>query len=60
MFAEGGFDLPTTNFIDKLRQALTEEDFQQIKKEILKAMEDEKDDFCSNNYYIITDEKSKL
>ena len=34
MFAEDGFDLPTTNVMDKLKQALVEEDFQQIKKEI--------------------------
>ena len=27
MFAEDGFDLPTTSFMERLKQAVTEEDF---------------------------------
>ena len=60
MFAEGCFDLPTTSFIERLKQAVTEEDFQHIKKEILKTLKDEKDDFCGNKYCTLTDAKNKL
>ena len=60
MFAEGGLDLPTTSFMERLKQAVTEEDFQHIKKEILKTLKDEKDDFCSNKYCTLTDAKNKL
>ena len=60
MFAEGGFDLPTTSFMERLKQAVTEEDFQHIKKEILKTLKDEKDDFCGNKYCTLTDAKNKL
>ena len=60
MFAEGGLNLPTTSFMERLKQAVTEEDFQHIKKEILKTLKDEKDDFCSNKYCTLTDAKNKL
>ena len=38
MFPEGSFHLPTTSFIERLKQAVTEEEFQHIKKEILKTL----------------------
>ena len=60
MFAEGSFDLPTISFMERLKQAVTEEDFQHIKKEILKTLKDEKDDFCGSNYSTLTDAKNKL
>ena len=60
MFAEGSFDLPTTNFMERVKQAITKEDFQHIKKEFLKAIKDEKDDFCKSNYSTLTDAKNKL
>ena len=40
MFAEGSFDLPTTRFMEKVKKAVTEEDFQHIKKEILNTLKD--------------------
>ena len=58
MFAEGSFDLPTTSFMERLKQAVTEEDFQHIKKEILKTPKDEKDDFCESNYSTLMDTKT--
>ena len=36
LFAKGSFELPPTKFIDKVKAAVTEEDFEHIKKEILK------------------------
>ena len=34
LFVEGSFELPPTKFMDKVKAAVTEEDFEYIKKEI--------------------------
>ena len=60
MLAEGSFDLPTTRFMEKVKQAVTEEDFQHIKREILNTLKDEKDHFCGSNYSTLTEAKNKL
>ena len=60
MLTESGFNLPTTNFMERLKPAVIEEDFQHIKKEILKTLKDEKDDFCGNIYCTLMDAKNKL
>ena len=39
IFSEDSFDLPTTRFMENVKQAVTEDDFQHIKKEILKKTE---------------------
>ena len=46
--------------MERLKQAVKEEDFQQIKQEILERLEDEKDDFCSNKYSTLTNARNKL
>ena len=38
IFAEGSFELPTTRFMEKIKAAVSEEDFQHIKKEILNTL----------------------
>ena len=50
LFAEGSFELPPTKFMDKVKAAVTEEDFEYIKKEILNTLKDEKDHICSGSY----------
>ena len=60
MFAEGSFDLPPTRFMEKVKQAVTEADFQHIKREILNTLKDEKDHFCGCNYSTLTEAKNKL
>ena len=50
LFAEGSFELPPTKFMDKVKAAVTEEDFEHIKKEILNTLKDEKDYICSGSY----------
>ena len=47
MFAEGSFDLPPTRFMEKIKAAVSEKDFQRIKKEILNTLKSEKDYICS-------------
>ena len=59
MFAEGSFNLPPTRFMEKVKQAVTEEDFQHIKREILNTLKDEKDHFCRSNYSRLTEAKNK-
>ena len=47
MFAEGSFNLPSTRFMEKVKAAVSEEDIQCIKKEILNTLKGEKDYICS-------------
>ena len=44
----------------KVKQAVSEEDFQHIKREILNTLRDEKDHFCGSNYSTLTEAKNKL
>ena len=60
MFTDGSFDLPSTRFIEKVKQAVTAADFQHIKREILNTLKDEKDHFCRCNYSTLTEAKNKL
>ena len=60
MFVEGGLELATTSFMKKLSKAVSEEDFQNINKEVDKTLKEEKDDFCSQNYHSLTEAKDKL
>ena len=39
---EGSFDLPSTRFMEKVKAAVSEEDFQRIKKEILTLSKERK------------------
>ena len=59
MFAEGSFDLPPTRFMEKVKAAVSEADFQHIKKEILNTLKDEKDYFCGCNYSTLTEATNK-
>ena len=43
LFAKGSFKLPPTKFMDKVEAAVTEEDFEHIKKEILNTLKNDKD-----------------
>ena len=45
VFEEGSFELPTTRFMEKVKQAKTEGDFQHINREILNTLNNEKDHF---------------
>ena len=43
VFAEESFDLPPTRFMEKVKAAVSEADFQDIKKEIHNTLQNEKD-----------------
>ncbi len=60
MSAKGSFDLPSTRFIEKVKAAVFEEDFQRIKKEILNTLKGEKDYICSCNYSSLTEATNKI
>ena len=60
MFAEGSFDLPPTRFMEKIKAAVSEEDFQRIKKEILNTLKGEKDYICSCNYSTLAEATNKI
>ena len=60
MFDSDIFELPDTNFINRLKQAVTHEQYQQITNDILEAMSNEKEDFCKGNYYTLQEAKNQL
>ena len=60
MFAEGSFDLPPTIFMERIKAIVSEEDFQHIRKEILKTLKGEKDYICSCNYSTLTEATNKI
>ena len=60
MFAEGSFNLPPTRFMEKIKAAVSEADFQCIKKEILNTLKGEKDYLCSCNYSTLTEATNKI
>ena len=60
MFEEGNFELPTTSFMKKNKQAVNEEDYQHLKKEILNTLKDEKDHFCRGSYSTLKEARNKL
>ena len=60
MFAEGSFDLPSTKFMEKVKAAVSEEDFQHIKKEILNTLKGEKDYICSCIYSSLAEATNKI
>ena len=60
VFEEGNFELPTTSFMKKIKQAVNEEDYQHLKKEILNTLKDEKDHFCTGSYSTLKEARNKL
>ena len=60
LVAEGSFKLPPTKFMDKVKAAVTEEDFEHIKKEILNTLKDEKDYICSGSYSSLPEATNKI
>ena len=60
MFDSDIFELPDTNFMNCLKQAVTHEQYQQITNDILEAMSNEKEDFCKGNYYTLQEAKNQL
>ena len=46
--------------MEKVKQAVTEEDFQHIKREILNTLKDEKNHFCESSYSTLKEARNKL
>ena len=46
--------------MDKVKAAVTEEDFEHIKKEILNTLKDEKDYICSGSYSSLPEATNKI
>ena len=60
MFDSDVFELPATNFMNCLKQAITYKQFQQITTDILQTMSNEKEDFCKGNYYTLQEAKNQF
>ena len=46
--------------MEKIKQAVTEEDYQHLKREILNTLKDEKDHFCRSSYSTLKEARNKL
>ena len=60
MFGSDDLELPDTSFMNRLRQAVPREQFQQITDDMLRTMSDEKEGFCKGTYYTLQDAKKWL
>ena len=59
VFTGESFDLPPTRFMEKIKAAVSEADFQDIKKGILDTLQNEKDYLCGCNYSTLTEATNK-
>ena len=60
VFIGESFDLPPTRFMEKIKAAVSEADFQDIKKGIYNTLQNEKDYLCGYNYSTLTEATNKI
>lgn len=60
VFKKGNLELPSTGFMEKVKQAVMESEYQQLMKEILKKLQDNGVQFCKGSYSILKEAKNKL
>ena len=60
VFTGESFDLPPTRFMEKVKAAVSEADFQDIKKGIRNTLQNEKDYLCGCNYSTLTEATNKI
>ena len=60
VFIGESFDLPPTRFMEKIKAAVSEADFQDIKKGIRNTLLNEKDYLCGCNYSTLTEATNKI
>lgn len=60
VFTGESFDLPPTRFMEKIKAAVSEADFKDIKKGIRDTLQNEKDYLCSCNYSTLTEATNKI
>ena len=60
MFDGDNLELPATNFMDCLKQAITHEQFQQITNDMIRGMDIMKEGFCARDHYTLQEAKDQL
>ena len=60
MFDSNNLESPDTNFMNHLKQAITHEQFQQIKNDMLRGMDIVKEGFCERDHYTIQEARNQL
>ena len=60
VFEEGNLELPKTGFMDKIKQAVTKNDYQHLMKEILNKLQDKRVQFCESSYSTLQGARNKL
>ena len=58
MFEDNAVKIPDTNFINQLEHVVSQEQFQQTIKDIVKALTNSKEDFCKVNSYSLQNAKT--
>ena len=60
MFKGGIIKLPATSFMDRLKQAITHKQFQQITDDMIRGMDIMKEGFWERDYYTLQEAKDQL
>ena len=60
MFEDEKVEIRDTNFMNRLKQVVTQKQFQQTTNDIVKTSNNSKEDFCKRNYYSLQDAKARL
>ena len=60
VFGEDNLELPSTGFMEKVKQAVTKNDYQQLMKEILNELQDKRDQFCKSTYPTLKEARNEL
>ena len=60
MFDSDNLESPATNFMNRLKQAITHEQFQQITNNMLRGMNIVKQRFCERDHYTLQEAQNQL
>ena len=60
MFGSNSLEFPVTIFMNRLKQAITHEQFQQFKNDKLRGMDIIKEGFCERDHYTLQEARNQL
>ena len=50
IIGKDNLEIPSTGFMEKVEQAVTKNDYQQLMKKILDSLQEKRDQFCEGTY----------
>ena len=60
IIGEEDLEIPSTSFMEKVEQAVTKNDYQQLMRKILDSLQDKRDQFCEGTYSTLKEARSEL